>query len=165
MFVIQSEIAQQVTNALSVQLLTETKERMRKGSTLNMEAHTLYMRGLYANNQTDARKAVEYFELAIEQDPYFAAAYASLSDCYCYLAGVALPESVAFPKAREYALKAKQLDAYSAEAYTSLGIVSAQYDWDWLKVENEFKRAIELKSQLLDCPSVVRWLPRRERTL
>jgi TolB-like protein len=143
-FVIQSEIAQQVADALSVQLVTETKERITKGSTQNTEAFTLYMKGLYANNQTDAKKAVEYFKLAIELDPHFAAAYAALSDCYCYLAGVALPEREAFPKAKQYALKAEELDSNSAEAHTSLAIVSIQYDWNWLTAESEFKRAIEL---------------------
>lgn len=56
----------------------------------NVEAIALYMRGRsYFNEKTEAsvRKAVEYFERAIQQDPEFALAYLGLADCYYWLEG------------------------------------------------------------------------------
>jgi len=42
-------------------------------------------------------------------------------------------------------VKALEIDDTLAEAHASLADALAQYDWDWLKAETEFRRAIELK--------------------
>ena len=39
------------------------------------------------------------------------------------------------PKARAAALEAVRLDDSLAEAHTSLGLISQNYDWDWQKAE------------------------------
>ena len=49
----------------------------------------------------------------------------------------------AFPKAREAAQKAVELDDSLAEAHTSLATVEL-YEWDWSGAEREFRRAIDL---------------------
>jgi tetratricopeptide (TPR) repeat protein len=51
---------------------------------------------------------------------------------------------VAYPKAREYVLKALALDDTLADAHTTLGAIQFYADWDWIAPEKEFKRAIEL---------------------
>jgi tetratricopeptide (TPR) repeat protein len=48
------------------------------------------------------------------------------------------------PKAKEAALKAIAIDDRLAEAYTSLGLISLQYEWNWAESERNFKRALEL---------------------
>jgi tetratricopeptide (TPR) repeat protein len=55
-----------------------------------------------------------------------------------------IPPKEAFPKARELAKKALEIDETLAEAHTSLAFVLQSYDWDWIGMEREFKRAIEL---------------------
>jgi Flp pilus assembly protein TadD len=50
----------------------------------------------------------------------------------------------AFPKAKDAALKAIELDATLGEAHTSLAFVLDGYDWDFELGGKEFRRAIEL---------------------
>jgi tetratricopeptide (TPR) repeat protein len=51
----------------------------------------------------------------------------------------------AFPKAREFAFKAIEIDPRLAEPHVSLGAVYNSYEGLWLKSEEEFKKAIELR--------------------
>jgi tetratricopeptide (TPR) repeat protein len=93
------------------------------------------------------KKAIDYFNQAIEKDPNYAAAYTGLADAYALSGdweyGILSPE-VAFPKAKAAATKALALDDNLAEAHTSLAFVLDLYDWDWESAEQEYKRAIAL---------------------
>src|SRR5262249_5842801 len=106
-----------------------------------------YLRGLYFWNKLtpdSAKLAVNYLQTAIEKDPGYAPAYASLADCYSMgymLLNVAPRE--AFSRARTAATRAAALDENLAEVQVSLGNVSEK-DWDWFAAEREFRRAIEL---------------------
>ena len=91
------------------------------------------------------QKAMECFEQVIDQDPQFAPAYTGLADCYISLRVWALvPPQAAFPKARELARRALDLDDTLAEAYASLAFVDTFYDWDWEAGGRKFDRAIAL---------------------
>jgi tetratricopeptide (TPR) repeat protein len=57
-----------------------------------------------------------------------------------------VPPKEAFPKARETALKALEIDDTLAEAHAQLGFVKTYYEWDWSGAEKEYRRAIELNS-------------------
>src|SRR6185503_9936539 len=46
---------------------------------------------------------------------------------------------------RAAAKKALEIDNALAEAHATLGRISMFYDWDWIRAENEFREAIELK--------------------
>ena len=48
------------------------------------------------------------------------------------------------PKAKQYALKALEIDPTLAEAHTSLGAVRFLADWNWSEAERDFRRALEL---------------------
>jgi tetratricopeptide (TPR) repeat protein len=54
------------------------------------------------------------------------------------------PPKEKFPKAKEAALKALEIDDTLGEAHSSLAIIKATYDWDWAGAEKEFQRAIQL---------------------
>jgi tetratricopeptide (TPR) repeat protein len=88
------------------------------------------------------RKAREYFEQAVSIDPGYAPAYAGLADYYW--ATPELPAGVAMPEAKQYALKALDLDPTLVRAHTALAAVRYYGDWDWAAAEKEFKRALEL---------------------
>jgi TolB-like protein/Flp pilus assembly protein TadD len=146
-FSVQSDIGQRIADALKLHLLTNTKERIERTSTQSMEAYTLYLKGrsfMTRSSMNSVAKAIECFDLVIDEDPKYAPAYAALSECYTYVAGEATPAKEAFSKAKEYVLKALQLDDNLAEAHSSRGVLAFQHDWDWSKTESELKRAIEL---------------------
>src|SRR4030095_1484181 len=110
------------------------------------EAYQLYLKGrFYWDKRTPEalKKAIEYFDQAIEKDPSFALAYAGLADCYVVPVS-RIPPREAMPKAKAAAMRALELDESLAEAHASLARVLASYDWDWTNAEKEYKRAIEL---------------------
>lgn len=92
--------------------------------------------------------AMRYFQQAIALDPNFAPAYSGLADTYALISVYdEAREDEYMPKARAAALKALELDPKLAEAHTSLALVYEQYDWDWKRAEEEYRRAIELDPQ------------------
>jgi len=147
-FTIQSEIAQRVARSLKVRVLKNEKMGLERKPTDNAEAHSQYLKGLHLlNSRTEegAKKAIEHFEKALQRDPGYSLAYTGLADAYAVMALLEfVPPKEAFPKAREAARKALEIDGKLAEAHASLGLVSFQYDWDWQGAEKELKRAIEL---------------------
>jgi serine/threonine-protein kinase len=91
-------------------------------------------------------KALTYYQQAIEKDPDYALAYASIAEIYTLLSTGfdILPAKDAMPKAREAAQKALKLDSDLAEAYVSLGLVALSYDWDRKATKKYFEKALEL---------------------
>jgi len=111
-------------------------------------AYQLYLQGRYFwNKRTELglRRSIVDYRQATAQDPHCAVAYVGLADSYALFGSYGLePTHDAYPIARSAALKALQLDSSLAEAYTSLGMISFHYEWDWMQAEREFRRSIEL---------------------
>ncbi len=147
-FGVQDSISDQVATALALNLSREKRTVMLKRYTENAAAYELYLKGRYWWNKRTVgglKKAIAYFEQAVALSPNYALAYAGLADCHNLLSILeAMAPQVAFPKARESAVKALEIDETLAEARASLGWVKWVYDWDWPGSEREFRRAIEL---------------------
>src|SRR6266567_1174617 len=149
-FAVRSEVAQQVAETLKIRLLGDDKKRLDKKPTENIEAYNLYRQGRYYADkfsQDGFKKALGFYQQAIEKDPRFALAYAGMADTYVLAADFYIPPREAFSKAKEAALKAIEVDETLAEAHASLGFVHFHYDWDWAAAEKEFKRALTLNPQ------------------
>jgi len=147
-FVIQDEIAQAIVKALKIKLLGEKEAPFIRRYTENIEAYSLYLKGLYYWNKRtgkDLSTAIEFYESAIREDPNYALAYMGLADSYSLLTiySDARPKE-SFPKAKAAAMKALELDENLAEAHNSLAYVFERYDWNWKASEAEFRRALEL---------------------
>jgi len=143
---VQDSICEQVANALALRLTAENRTRLANRYTASPEAYHLYLRGRYFwNRRTHEgyKKAIEYFNQAIEKYPSYALAYSGLADCYV-LGGDARSTQEAFSKAKAAASRALEIDDTLAEAHASLALVKMAYDWDLAAAESEFKRAIEL---------------------
>jgi eukaryotic-like serine/threonine-protein kinase len=147
-FALQGDLAKEMTAALRMRLTGEDEKRMTKTYTANPEAYQDYLKGRYWWNKTTeegANKSIEYFQQAIAKDHAFALAYSGLSDSYSLIGGLGVvPPKEIYPRAKEAALKALEIDDTLSEAHTSLGYVMTMYDWDWSGAEREFQRAIEL---------------------
>jgi adenylate cyclase len=144
-FAIQTEVAQNVSDALETQLLKEEREHIEKKPTGDIGAYTFYLKGRYYWNERSRaalEKAIKYFNEAIRRDPGFAVAYSGLADSYIVLVDHGhLLRSDGFPKAKEAARKALELDDTLAEAHTSLGNILSE-QWDWLGAEEAFAKAL-----------------------
>ena len=150
-FEVQSEVAQQITGALSVALSPDEKVRVEKKATGDAEAYNLYLLGRFQANkwsEADVLKGIDYYQLAIAKDPGYAVAYAGLADAYELLSigFSSKPPAEYLAQAKTMALKALQMDDTLAEAHTSLAYARWLGDLDWQGAEREFKRALELMS-------------------
>jgi serine/threonine-protein kinase len=147
-FALWDEISLAIIDNLKIKLLREEKEKITKRYTENVEAYNLYKKGRYFWNkrtEEEMMKAIEYFEKAIETDPNYTLAYVGLADSYNIMPWyAAFPPTEAYPKAKELALKALELDETLAEAHISFAFAKMIYDWDWQGAEQRFKRAIAL---------------------
>jgi serine/threonine-protein kinase len=150
-FEVQSEVAQQITGALSVALSPEEKQRVEKKATDDADAYNLYLLGRFNANkwsEVDVQKGIDYYQQAVAKDPGYAVAYAGLADAYELLSiGFSSKPPVEYlAQAKAMALKALEMDDTLAEAHTSLAYARWLGDLDWSGAEREFKRALELKS-------------------
>lgn len=145
---LQDSISEQIMRTLEVKLSSQERQQLTKRHTANVEAFQAYTKGRLCWNRRTAegfRKAIDYFNEAIKIDPDYALAYAGLADCYTSLSPYTLnPPSESFPKAKEAAEKALEIDDTLAEAHTSLAHILFIYDWNWEGAESQYKRAIEL---------------------
>ena len=145
---LQGEIARDVSNKLRMKFSGADEQRLAKTYTANAEAYKLYLQGrFYWNKRTvkDLQKAIEYFQQAVTVDQAYALGYAGLADAYALLSNYrGAPPREAMPKAKDAALKALSLDNKLAEAYTALGLILSDYDYDFAGSEREYKLAIEL---------------------
>ncbi|PYJ75077.1 MAG: hypothetical protein DME77_10155 [Verrucomicrobia bacterium] len=147
-FVVESDIATTIAKTLQARLTGAEKTAIAKRPTANPEAYELYLKGRFFWNKrtaADLRKAIDYFNQALDKDPSYALAYAGLTDAYLVLSqyGAASPAD-SFPQAIAAAKKAIELDDTLAEAHTSLACSLAYYDFDFEQSLKEFQRAIEL---------------------
>lgn len=144
---VQEEIATEISNALSIKLTARERHELTKHYTDNLEAYHLYLKGRYHWNKyshSGLKRALDYFQQAIELDPTYALAYAGMADCYYRLSNTYLKPVQAMPRARAAALQALEIDDTLPEAHAALGLVKMLHDWDWPGAEQEFRRAIDL---------------------
>jgi len=138
---VQDDISRDIFENLRVKLNVEEKKQL--------EAYRLYLKGRNAWNKrtSDAlQEAIEFFNQAIAIDSNYGAAYAGLADCYNMLVVYGrLEPKEGFPKAKEAAERALEIDESSAEAHSSLAFIKFRWDWDRSATEREFQTAIKLK--------------------
>ena len=147
-FAVQSQIAKSVAKLLEIRIRREERERIDKRGTTNMQAHNLYLMGLYHLNkrsQEQLMKGISFFNDAMKKDSKFALPLTGLSDSYCLLGiyGNVSPLEAHKP-AKEYAMRAIVLDENLAEAHASLAHALYHYEWAWKEAEEEFKKALDL---------------------
>jgi serine/threonine protein kinase/Flp pilus assembly protein TadD len=145
---VQEEISSEIAEKLRLHLPGEPKKQFTSQLTADNEAYKLYLKALYFQNRwtaEDLQKSINYSKQAIEHDPAFASAHIALASSYCILAMAGMqPPSDVFPKAREAALRALQINEGLAEAHAALAAVYLIYDWDWAAAEREIERAMQL---------------------
>jgi len=148
---VQREIATEISGSLRLKLSAPEQTRITKRYTDNPEAYQLYLKGrFYWNKRTEegVKKALDYFQEAIEKDPNYALAYTGIADSYSletmHIDVGSLSPSEAAPKAKAAAMKALEMDSSLSEAHTSLAFIKLIFDWDWTGSETEFKRALAL---------------------
>lgn len=137
---LQDELSRNIANHIQAKV-GSGKQLAATSRPFNPEAYDAYLRGRYFFDkrvETATRKAISYFEEAIQKDPNYAPAYSGLADCYTVTWGT---QDKA--KGEAYARQALRLQDDLAEAHASLG-VARLYVSDFRTADQELKRAIAL---------------------
>jgi len=160
LFAVQNEVATAIVRTLRRRLLAESPRGdgpttlatpasgpIVRGSTHDLRAYTLYLRGraLWKTRSPSALdEAQRAFEEAIEIDPAFAQAYAGLADVHSLRVDygrISVEEGL--PPARRAAMEALRLGGDLAESHVAAAIVR-QLEGAWRLARAEFLRALEL---------------------
>jgi TolB-like protein/Tfp pilus assembly protein PilF/DNA-binding winged helix-turn-helix (wHTH) protein len=145
---LQREVARDIAQQVRVTLTPNERNRLATAGAVDPAAYESYLRGRsFWNQRSEASllKAIDQFNKAIEVDAGYAPAYSGLADCYTTLGYLSYLDPLdAFPRARDAATKALELDPSLAEAHTSLAYYNLYHAWNWVEAESEFKKAIEL---------------------
>lgn len=147
-FAIQSEIAEQIADALRVQLSSDQRGRLRAGGTGSIEAYEIYLQGRkqyhdaqHAGLETMRpafRQMVERYRDAIELDPGYALPWVGLSEAY--IDHLDLPRELRRDSAELFARRAIELAPELPDAYVALAEVYMDRV-DWPRAEVELQRA------------------------
>jgi TolB-like protein/Tfp pilus assembly protein PilF len=147
-FAVQSEIAAAVADSLKVTLLGDGKTSPQQAATSNVEAHNAYLQAHFyfaRRNLDDYRKAVGFYNQAIELDPNYALAYAERSEAWTFIGDLdSQQKKQAWSAAKADAEKAVQLGPNLAESHAALGWVRAFVEWKFPDGVAELRRAKEL---------------------
>ncbi|MHC4192243.1 MAG: tetratricopeptide repeat protein [Planctomycetota bacterium] len=145
---LQSQVTLAIAREIEAELTPEEERRITRTKPVNPEAYEAYLLGRHyysSGLEQDLKKAIKYFEQALEIDSTYALAYAGLADAYVILGSYhILPPEDTWPNARSAVEKALAIDEGLAEAHTSLARVKYIFDWDWPGAERELRRALEI---------------------
>lgn len=145
--VVQSDLAQSIAREVQAKVTPSELARLKSRRTVNVDAYDLYLKGrsLFDGTDDDRKRAIAYFEQAIEIDPKDALIYAGIGQAYGPLGYRGyIPPAESDSKMVWAATKALELDDTLAEAHTALGLARSVHEWDWAAGEREFRRAIDL---------------------
>jgi serine/threonine-protein kinase len=144
-FAIQDEIAGEIAAVLRVKLLGTAGAAQRHSPDPLAYQHYLRGRHLWNQDNTNAGRALEWFQKAVDSDPNYALPYAGMADCYCTIGAFQLaPQAPTRAAGIVAAKKALELGEDLAEIRFSSGYVRFYMEWDWSGAEREFHRALEL---------------------
>jgi TolB-like protein len=146
---LQSEVARAIATQIQITLTPLEQAQLGRARMVHPEAYESYLKGRYYWNKrtpNSVKKGTEYFQRAVDKDPTYAAAYASLADGASVTGfwGFVPPEE-GFGRAKSIARKSLEIEE-TAEAHAALGWALLHYDFDFPAAEREFRRSIELNA-------------------
>jgi TolB-like protein/DNA-binding winged helix-turn-helix (wHTH) protein/Tfp pilus assembly protein PilF len=141
---VQGEVAREIADSISLRLTPQERAELSRSHPVNPEVALLYFKGSYFLSKLDAHRAEEVFTEAIRLDPNSAESWAGLADAL-HTMGAVGQQYDAFPRARDAANKALEIDPSQPQALMVLGVVSFLYDWNPTESEAFFRRSLEAR--------------------
>lgn len=147
-FGLQREVSHAIVGEIEAKELTVAKKTPAAiAEPVDSRSYENYLKGQFSLERGELKKSIAYFQEAIRESPNYARAYAGLANAYICLgqpwfADMA-PKDV-LPQAKSAAQKALDIDDSLGEAHLAMARVIQLYDWDWPRVEQEYRRALAL---------------------
>jgi TolB-like protein/TolA-binding protein len=151
-FAIQEEIAQNIVQALKIELTEKEKRSLEKTAAVDVEAYDLYLRGrtFFHQHRRGHEEAIDMFSKAIEKDPAFALAYAAMANCYTDLYVTQDKNMAHMERCIAASQKALELNSDLAEAHVARGFAISLLSRQYEEAEKEFEIGIQLNSRLFE---------------
>ena len=152
LFAVQDDVTGKIITALEVELTEGERNRIERMPTENLEAYDYYIRaeheGLTYSDVDTYRRALSYYQRAIDLDPGFADAHAGIArvavdvwrNDYNFLWSAAVARKIAYDAAGQ----ALKLDPNNARAHTVLALLQLVDGRDG-EARESAKRAVELQ--------------------
>jgi eukaryotic-like serine/threonine-protein kinase len=145
-FALQDSIANSVASALNVTLLG--KEALEHEQETDPETYNSFLLGNHFYNmhgKVNLEMAEQYYEKALTTDSTYAPAWVSLSWTHTSQADIGyIPVDKGYEEAREETETALELDPNLGSAYSMMGWIKSNYDWDWEGANADYKKALKL---------------------
>lgn len=146
-FVVQDMAAANIGQAILKKLNRESITLPPRRQTTSEESYLLYLTGkalVAKRTRKDAEKAVEYLGQAVRLDPNYALAYTGLASAYATIAVFGGDKYEMYLKQKAVIEQALSIDENLSEAYSQLGEMKMNHEWDFDGAERAYKKAIEL---------------------
>jgi TolB-like protein/tRNA A-37 threonylcarbamoyl transferase component Bud32 len=149
LLVLEDEVAAAIAERLRGELGRANGERKRPA--VDHEAYAAFLEGRhhFARGTPEAlAKAAACYQRAIERAPRFALAYDSMAELHWFLGFFGnVPPRDAFSSSTWHALRALELDDTLAETHALLGMLRKELDYNWVEVDREIHRGLELNPE------------------
>lgn len=147
---LQRELSRAIAAEVHAQLSPAGSELIARRQPANSAAYDLYLRGRYLWHQLSAdgtRRAMEHFQRATTLDPNYALAWAGIAVSFAAgpITGDASPLQVLAP-ARNAVAQAARSGPDLAETATAAAFVQFWLEWDYVRAEASFRRAVQIDS-------------------
>jgi len=166
---VESEIAKRIAESLQAKLSGREEQALAVKPTDNPEAYDAYLRGLACDTRSvysndSIRKAIDFFERAVELDPSFAIAWARLSraDAGLYFEGVETIATARRDAAKGALENAQKLEPNSPETLLALGYYQYLVLRDYERAKTTFGRISKLLPGSSEVPRALALIARRE---
>jgi serine/threonine protein kinase/tetratricopeptide (TPR) repeat protein len=147
-FAIQTDIARAIAGAVDAALTPRESARLGQSRQTNPAAEEAYLQGrvhLTGYGNAAARRALEAFERAVQQDARHAAAHAGVARAIVRLGlGGEIAQNDARARGLTAVRSALEIDPGLAEAHAVAADIRFLYDWDLSGAEREYRRSLEL---------------------
>jgi TolB-like protein/DNA-binding winged helix-turn-helix (wHTH) protein/Flp pilus assembly protein TadD len=141
---LQKHVAAEIASYAQVLLTPPEEARLDNAKPLDPSAYDGYLQGRYLLRKRDFEGAVKMFRRAVVLDPGYARSWAGLAAGLADGGQDSGPTQAPIPEAKAAARHAIELDPDNGEAWSVLGEIATNNDWDWKTAEYDLQRAIAL---------------------
>jgi TolB-like protein/DNA-binding winged helix-turn-helix (wHTH) protein len=154
---LQGTVAGAIAKEVKVEVTPQEQWQLKNARPVNRKALDAYLEGQGRlgdsfnlalskagwpkRSEEESRKALAFFQQAIQEDPNYAPAYVGLSQVW---QASWLPGGYDGAKAKAAAEKALALDDTLVHAHLEMAYLLIIYDRDWTVAEKEYKRILEI---------------------
>ncbi len=152
-FDVQDEISNKIAQQLK-ERLTDSVQSGESSTKIDLDAYKWYLQGLFYYNKwtpSNAKKAVDAFQKAIEIEPTYDKAFAGEGMAYTLMAttGFINPKE-GYGLSMKASLKAIELNSQNEIAYVALAFVYMFFKWDFKKGVEYAQKALAINYRAAD---------------